>query len=125
MLFEARGVWQSRTYPSQTDRLNRGRLQSFRAYASRRPADAIAQIVSSDRIFSADPDGAYAEAWTLTFFLSESEPKKYQQLLSKTAAQSPFTAYPAPQRLNDFTDIFGSDLKMLDARLQRFVAGLK
>src|SRR5262245_25200948 len=125
-MFEARGVWQSRTYPSQSDRLNRGRLQAFRLYAAgRRPADAIAQIVSSDRIFSSNPDGAYAEAWTLSFFLIESEPKKYQQYLAKTAAISPFAVYPAPQRLKDFTDIFGADLKMLDARLQRFVAGLK
>jgi hypothetical protein len=125
-LFEARGVWQSRTYPSQGDRINRGRLQAFRIYAAgRRPADAIARIVSSDRFFSSDPDGAYAEAWTLSFFLSETEPKKYQQLLAKTAAQAPFGEYPAPQRLKDFTDIFGSDLKMLDARMQRFVGGLK
>jgi uncharacterized protein DUF1570 len=125
-LFEARGVWQSRTFPSQSDRLNRGRLVAFRRHAAgRRSADALAQIVSSDRPFTSDADGAYAEAWMLTFFLSESEPKKYQQLLAKTAAQAPFAAYPSPQRLKDFTDIFGSDLKMLDARLQRFVAGLK
>lgn len=124
-LFEARGVWQSRSFPNQADRLNRGRLRSFRQYLARRPPDAIAQIVSSDRLFNSDPQAAYAEAWTLTFFLSESEPKKYQQLLAKTAAQSPFAAYSAPQRLKDFSDIFGPDLKMLDARLQRFVAGLK
>ena len=124
-LFEARGVWQSRTYPTPSARLNRDQLQSFRDHSGRRPADAIARIISSDRVFTANPDGAYAEAWTLTFFLSESEPKKYQQLLAKTAARAAFSAYPAPQRLKDFTDIFGSDLKMLDARLQRFVAGLK
>jgi hypothetical protein len=125
MLFEARGVWQSRSYPHQSDRINRGRLQAYRSYTGRRSADAIAQIVSSDRMFASDPDGAYSEAWALSFFLSESEPKKYQQLLAKTASVGTFTAYPAPQRLKDFTDIFGSDLKLLDARMQRFVAGLK
>ncbi len=124
-MFEARGVWQSRAYPHQIDRINRGRLQAFRAYASRRPADAIARLVSSDRVFSSDPEGAYAEAWTLTFFLIEREPKKYQQYLAKTAALANFISYPAPQRLQDFTDVFGSDLRLLDARLQRFVAGLK
>jgi uncharacterized protein DUF1570 len=125
-MFEARGVWQSRAYPRQSDRLNRGRLQAFRAYAAgRRPADAIAQIVASDRLFSSDPDGAYAEAWALSFFLVESEPQKYQQLLTKTAALPAFADYPAPRRLRDFTEVFGSDLKMLDARMQRFIAGLK
>lgn len=125
-MFEARGVWQSRSYSQQSDRLNRGRLQAYRAYAAgRRPADALARIVSSDRIFSQDPDGAYAEAWTLSFFLIESEPRKYFQYLSKTATRAAFAPYPAPQRLADFTDIFGGDLVMLDARMQRFVAGLK
>src|SRR6185295_16554928 len=52
--FEARGVWQSRSYPNQADRINRGRLISFRQYLARRPTDAIAQIVSSDRLFGSD-----------------------------------------------------------------------
>src|SRR5262245_617937 len=125
MMFEARGVWQSRTYPHQGDRINRGRLQAFRQRARSRPADAIAQLVSSDRPFSSDPDGAYADAWALSFFLIESEPRKYQEYLAKTAALAPFAAYPAPRRLQDFTDTFGSELKLLDARMQRFVAGLK
>jgi uncharacterized protein DUF1570 len=102
-MFEARGVWQSRANPHQADRINRGRLQAWRVYAGgRRPADAIARLVSSDRIFSADPEGAYAEA-----------------------SLPPFVEYRAPQRLEDFMAIFGSDLKMLDARMQRFLGGLK
>jgi hypothetical protein len=125
-MFEARGVWQSRTYPQQADRINRGRLQSWRQYAStRRSSDAIARLVSSDRPFQADPDGAYSEAWALSFFLSETDPKRYAQFLAKTAALPPFSDYRSPQRLKDFTDVFGSDLKMLDARMQRFLAGLK
>jgi hypothetical protein len=43
----------------------------------------------------------------------------------KTAAVRPFSDYRAPQRLKDFTDTFGSDLAMLDARMKRFMAGLK
>jgi hypothetical protein len=127
MMFEARGVWQSRTYPSQADRINRGRLTAWRSLASsgRRPADAITQLVSSDRPFQSNPTAAYAEAWTLTFFLCESEPKKYFQYLAKTAALPAFSEYRSPQRLADFTAAFGSDLAMLDARLVRFVAALK
>lgn len=125
-MFEARGVWQSRNHPHAGDRINRGRLQSWRQYArSQRPADAIAQLVSSDRAFQTNVDGAYSEAWALSFFLCETEPKKYFQYLAKTAATKPFSDYRAPERLKDFTDAFGSDLSMLDARLQRFIAGLK
>jgi hypothetical protein len=125
-MFEARGVWQSRTYPQQADRINRLRLTAWRSYAkSRRPSDAIAQIVSSDRVFATDPDGAYGEAWALSFFLMETEPKKYIQYLNKTASLATFAAYPSPERLSHFTAIFGADLKMLEARMQRFMAGLK
>jgi hypothetical protein len=125
-MFEARGVWNSRNFPHAGDRINRGRLESWRSYArSRRPADAIAQLVSSDRLFQADSDGAYSEAWALTFYLSESEPRKYSEYLMKTAAVRPFSNYRSPERLKDFTDTIGSDLGMLDARLKRFMAGLK
>jgi len=125
-MFEARGVWQSRSHPHQADRINRSQLEAWRSYSrGRRQQGAISQLVSSDRIFSADPDGAYAEAWALSFYLMETSPKKYAEFLAKTAARPPFAIYPAPERLNDFTTVFGSDLTMLDARMQRFLAGLK
>jgi hypothetical protein len=72
-----------------------------------------------------DPDGAYAEAWALSFFLIESSPKKYMEYMTKTAQRPAFVDYLGPQRLGDFTDVFGNDLTMLDARMQRFFAGLK
>jgi len=125
-LFEARGVWQSRTYQNQSDRINRGRFDAWRSFAKgRRRPDTIAQIVSSDRVFSTDPDGAYAEAWALTFFLSETSPKKYFELLGKSAVRPAFADYSSAQRLEDFTAIFGTDLNLLDARMQRFMGGLK
>jgi len=126
-MFESRGVWQSRTYQNQTDRINRSLLTAYRQYvaAGRRPAGAITALVSSDRLYQTNPDQAYPEGWALSFFLCETEPKKYFAYLAKTAAAPPFAHYRGPERLKDFTDIFGSDLAMLDARLQRFIAGLK
>jgi hypothetical protein len=76
-------------------------------------------------MFASDPIGAYAEAWALSFFLMETSPKKYIELLSKTAERPTFSDYPGPDRLQDFTDVFGPDLAMLDARMQRFMAALK
>jgi hypothetical protein len=43
----------------------------------------------------------------------------------KTAAIQDFTLYPAPQRLKDFTDVFGSNLGLLDAKMKRFIGDLK
>ena len=124
-MFEARGVWQSRSYPNQADRINYGRLAAWRSYLSRRPSDAISQLVASDRSFSKNAGGSYAEAWALSYYLCETSPKKYFEYLSKTAARPAFEEYTSQERLKDFTDVFGTDLAMLDARMQRFLVGLK
>jgi hypothetical protein len=55
----------------------------------------------------------------------ETSPRKYAEYLAKTAARPSFAVYSAPERLSDFTSVFGSDLTMLDARMQRFLSGIK
>jgi hypothetical protein len=124
-MFEAPGVWNGRVHHNLTDRVNHIQLAAFRRYLPRRSANAIAEAVSSDRAFDKDTEAAYAEAWALSFFLSEQEPRKYVQYLMKTASVKDFTVYPSPQRLKDFTDTFGGNLGLLDARMQRFIGELK
>ena len=124
-MFEARGVWNGRVHQNQADRVNRIQLAAFRHYQPRRSSNAIAETVSSDRAFNNDTEAAYADAWALSFFLSEQEPRKYVQYLSKTAAVKDFTLYPGPQRLKDFTDIFGGNFGLLEARMKRFIGELK
>ncbi|WP_254507702.1 DUF1570 domain-containing protein [Anatilimnocola floriformis] len=124
-LFEARGVWNSRQFTAVADRVNRGQLESFRRYLPRRKSSALPELVSSDRAFYGDVQGAYAEAWALTFFLSETEPKKYFQYLQKTAAVKSFEDYSQPQRVRDFTEIFGNNWEMLNVRLLRHIAAIK
>jgi hypothetical protein len=124
-MFEARGVWNGRVHHNLADRVNTIQLAAFRRYLPRRSANAIAETVNSDRAFERDTEAAYAEAWALSFFLSEQEPRKYTQYLMKTAAVKDFSLYPAPQRVKDFTDVFGSNFALLDARMMRFVGELK
>ena len=125
-MFEARGVWNSRQYPSLADRINRGRLAQFRNYvATGRAKGSLARLVSSDRLFQTQTSNAYAEAWALTFFLAETRPAHYTQFLRKTAARSSFTAYRSPEMLRDFTESFGADLSLLDAQFVRYISKLK
>lgn len=125
-MFEARGVWDSSKYKSQSDRINRYRFESFQNYAkTRRKAGALADIVSSDRVFNADPEAAYAEAWALTFFLSETDPRRYLDYLKKTANVPNFTQRRSPERLSDFTSVFGTNLKLVEAKMLRFMQELK
>lgn len=68
---------------------------------------------------------AYAQAWALTFFLIEQEPARYMRYVARTAAREPLTEYRAAAQLQEFTDVFGSDLDMLEARFFRFMQKLK
>jgi hypothetical protein len=125
-LYEARGVWDSRNYKQIEDRVNQGRLRNFKQIiASGRPTGLMVDLINSDRLFQENPAAAYAEAWALSFYLVETQPAKYAQYLALTAARPSFEPYSAAQRMKDFTSVFGSDFRMLDANLLRFVEPLK
>ena len=78
----------------------------------------------SDRIFGLNPFGAYSESWALTFYLAEKYPAKYVQYLSKIAARKPFSKYPGPERLQDFTEVFGDNLPLFEAQFLRYIDSL-
>ena len=93
-MFEARGVWNAQYDRTQTDRVNRGRLLDFRDYAAtRRQPGALATLITTDQPFHSDGVAAYAEAWALSFYLCETQPRLYAAYLAKTAEP------PAIQRL--------------------------
>ncbi|MCG8448899.1 MAG: DUF1570 domain-containing protein [Pirellulales bacterium] len=124
MMFEARGVWDSRSTFTRTDRINHDQLHNFQSDLESRPNDVIAHLVSSDRFFRSSPRRAYAEAWTLSFFLCETRPQDYSRYLARVAARKPFSKYSAQERLADFTASFGNDLEMLNVQLLRFIEEL-
>ncbi len=125
-LFEARGVWNSDEYRQLSDRVNQGRLNDFRHFASaNRSPDWIQSLATSDRAFTQDPAMAYAQSWALTFYLSEREPSAYSRYLATTAARPAFRNYPATDRIADFSHAFGDNWKMLDARVRRFMDELR
>lgn len=125
-LFEAPGVWNALQYRSQQDRINRGRLEAFKEYAAaRRKRGTLAEFVSSDRLFDTDPDAAYAEAWALSFYLAETQPRLYAQYLAKLARLPAFADYSGGQRLKDFSEIFGANLALVESRMLGFVGDLR
>jgi hypothetical protein len=125
-MFEAPGVWSARYDHTQADRVNRGRLDGFHKYlASRRQPGSLAMLVTTDDAFRSDPDGAYAEGWALSFYLCETQPKLYAAYLEKTAQRPAFSDYPAAERMADFQAIFGSDLKMFEAKFLHFMQDVK
>ena len=125
-MFEARGVWNSHDFPHQSDRVNRGRLAEFKRFtAANHNAAWLPALVASDRPFEENMPLAYCKAWALTFYLVETQPAAYAQFLAKTAARPALVPYTSTERLADFTDRFGSDWQMLDARIRRMIDELR
>ncbi|QDU91251.1 hypothetical protein Pla175_46710 [Pirellulimonas nuda] len=125
-LFEARGVWAPRTGDRPKDRYNRGRLADYRRYAKEDgPPMPIGALVASDDAFKSQPLAAYAQAWALTFYLSETRPRQYAQYLQTTANRPNFASYDPRSRLNDFKAAFGDDLRLLDANFASWMKSLE
>jgi hypothetical protein len=125
-MFEARGVHNSRSYTSQSDRINQGRLHDFRSLVvpNHRP-EMLATLVASDELFRSEGRAAYAEAWALSFYLVETQPRKYARYVALTAERPPFTLYSAAERTADFTSVFGDNWRMIEAQFLRFMRDLK
>jgi hypothetical protein len=125
-LFEAPGVYDAHNHPLLSDRINRGRLQDFRSgVESRHKPELLASLIASNELFGVNPSAAYAEAWAFTFYLVENEPRKYAQYLALTASRPQFSEYKAAQRTADFTSVFGSNWRMMEAQFLRFIKGVK
>jgi hypothetical protein len=125
-LFEAPGVCDSRNRTQMADRVNALRLRNFQQIVlPRHRPEMLASIVAGDELFRADMRTAYAEAWALTFFLVETQPRQYAEYLKRTASRPAFRQYTAAQRTADFAAVFGSDWRMLEARFLRFMSGVK
>ena len=126
MLFEPRAVWQPRPSDTQADRINTERLNDFLHFSKDdRPPFGLAEFVASDRPFRAHGVAAYAQAWTLAFYLAETRPREYAAYLAGIAARSPLDAYSAGQRVADFRRAFGSDLEIVEANFMRWAKGLR
>ncbi|MBX3425844.1 MAG: DUF1570 domain-containing protein [Pirellulales bacterium] len=121
MLFEAPGVWNPGPVTERATRINGDRLRHFRRTANSRREGWIAGLVASDERFTADPLTAYAEAWTLTYYLSETRPQQYGAYLAQAARRPLLGKYPATDRARDFAKHFGADLPLLAAQVQQFV----
>lgn len=124
-MFEARGVHDARSYDRGDSRINRGRLIDFREVVLPNQAVGdLASFVASDQMFERKPIPAYAQAWALTFFLSETRPQAYSAYLAKTAQRPLFGEYPAQERVADFRNAFGADLVQLESAFHSYLRDL-
>lgn len=125
-LFESPGIWDSRNYRLKSDRINAEQLSNYRRYINEKNSlNLLAMQVSSNDMFNRNPTAAYAHAWALTFYLAETQPRKYASLIERVNRKQPFQPYTKQERIADFTHVFGRNLRMFDAQLQRYIAALE
>lgn len=123
-LFEAPGVWNGLKKTSPADRVNRNLLAQFRSTLGNLPKGALAQFVADDRTFNNNTAGGYAQAWALSHYLSETNPRGYAKYLQLTGVARN-TVPSSTERLKEFSGCFGSDLALLEANFLRFMAEIR
>ena len=57
--------------------------------------------------------------------MCETQPRLYAAYLGETAERPLFSDYPAAERMADFQDIFGSDMKMFETKFLRYMEEVK
>ncbi len=122
MLFEAPAMWDPNLPSTLINRVNRHRLERFRRYQPRRPKAALQEFLSSEQLFYNDPDAAYAEAWALSFFLSETRPQQYGAFLKQLAHSAQTRNKRTSFQL--FLDVFGPNLLVLESQYLSFIEKL-
>ncbi len=107
--------------------VNQMRLLTFRKSLASRPADALAQLLSSDARFldTSTAKEAYAEAWALNYFLIRTRQKDYVKYMQTLAEKGPLLPDSPAERLQDFTAAFGEDLGKLDAAFVKYMLKVK
>ena len=124
-LFEAPGVWKPSSAHRKSDLYNMGRLGDFRHYAKDgQPPFSLQQFIASDTPFRTNAAAAYAQAWALSFYLSQTQPREYTYHLALTADRPVYSTFSSADRLRYFQVAFGSDLKVLEANFMNWMAKL-
>jgi len=101
--------------------VNRPRLDRFREYLTRRPADSLSTLISDDtrlRDGAAALD-AYAEAWALNYYLIRNHSKEYIAYLKMLREKRQLLWDDPSERKKEFQAAFGNDLSRLDADFLR------
>jgi hypothetical protein len=107
--------------------INRVNLFNFRKSLRSRPADALERLLSDDKRFrdSKTAAEAYAEAWSLNYFLVRTQEEQYVAYLKELAQLGPLVEEGPEFRLNLFRTHFGEDLKAVNDEFLRYMRGVQ
>ena len=112
---------------SGTNKINYSRWDRFRQNVRNDKAASLKTLITNDdrlRHPRTALDG-YAEAWAWNYFLIKWHSKEYANYLKMLAEKPLLTQDKPAQRLSDFQDHFGKNLKDLEAEFYRRMSKLK
>lgn len=107
-------------------RMNPGWHYGFNKFIKEgRPEGFLTTFIRDDKPFSTQMGNAYAQAWALSFWLSETRPRAYAKFLQKMASPDVTRQLTPESRVKLFTESFGDNLILLDAEMLRYYARIK
>jgi hypothetical protein len=108
--------------------VNGPRLKQFKTYlGSRRKSDSLSTLLKTDGRFTNAKQAvdAYAETWSLNYFLIKEHEADYVRYLNRLAAKPRLMWDTPEQRLAEFEEVFRKTLKELEVEWLRFARKLK
>lgn len=125
-VFEAPGIRNRSEGLQIGGRINQERLTAFKDYLKlRRPKNSLESTIGTDELFNQEMSDFYAEAWALSFFLVETRPRKYSDLLRRMATRDGSKELTRSERIETFRSAVSDNFKLLDAEFVRFYEKLK
>jgi hypothetical protein len=123
MYFEAPEIQGNKVTWQEVGSMNPPRLDRFASFRKKgRKPDSLKTLVSGDQRFRDDSSAndAYAESWALTYFLVNQRTPQFLRYVRAMSAKPALQQDTTQQRLEDFQDAFGRDLRQLDISLLRY-----
>ena len=120
-MFEARGVWNGSKYRDFSDRVHLQQVANFKKNVnSKNAVDSVKQIIASDNMFNRTPTKAYALAWMMTFYATETRSQQYANYVNRLYKRKAFDRYSAGQRVADFKKSFG-DVQLFTSQMMSYI----
>jgi hypothetical protein len=123
MYFEAPEIQGNKIVWTEVGKMNPPRHDRFTAFRKKgRKPESLKTLITGDDRFRNDSSAndAYAESWALTYFLVNQRTPQFLRYVRAMAAKPTLQQDTTQQRLADFQDAFGRDLRLLDANFQRY-----
>ncbi len=125
-MLEPEGARQNSKRGSPMRRINRERYMRFQDFAkNRRQPKSLKSFIESGAMFQANVLDFYAQSWALSFYLSETQSRKYSKYLKTIAARPSLHKYSKAERLEDFEKAFGKKIDWMEVSFLRYMKKLK